>query len=359
MTGDDRRLNPDGAINRSPLDRSSSGHFTERDNKNAPAARQRSGADTEGMIFDARKTLRPPRSLRERMEALMRDVQHEQAAAYPELAEWIDFLDVEGKSPRTLYTYTREVALLLREHPDTAFAGLTAEQINSVLALKPTRSRYITRSIFNVWFEWGIAQDKLDRNPMRKVAKPKHPYRRKKSIFTEGEVARLENLPSPDGPLLRLMFATGIRKAGCRNLRLRDIDLEHGLLVVTEKGSKERPVPLGPLAQAAIADLALTEGLNPDDYLWYSKPGGRRVSRRWPIGDTTFDRWWHRVLADADVRYLNIHQTRHTYGNRLREKGIDLELRKELMGHESIKTTDYYYGRVTFEDAAAAVKSLW
>jgi integrase len=346
-------------VTRPDLDKRPRSLFTKRDNINAPAPLERSGAGTGGIGSHARTTLRPPRSLRERMEDMMRDLRHERAAAYPELRDWIDFLDVSSKSPRTLYAYTREVALLLREHPDTAFFDFTAEQINGVLALKPSRSRYITRSIFNVWFEWGVAQDKLERSPMRKVAKPKHPYRRKKSIFSEGEIALLENLPSPDGPLLTLMFSTGMRKAGCRNLRFRDIDLDRGLVLVTEKGSKERPIPLPPEAVRAVIDLATFEGLNPNDYLWYSKPGGRAVSRRTPTADTTFDRWWRRVLADAGVRYLNIHQTRHTYGNRLREKGIDLELRKELMGHESIKTTDHYYGRVTFEDAAAAVANLW
>jgi len=289
----------------------------------------------------------------------MRDVRHEQAAAYPDLAAWIDFLDIEGKSGLTLYNYTREVALLLRMYPETAFCDFTAEQINQALAKKQDRSRYITRSIFNVWFRWGEAQDKIDRNPMVRVAKPKHPYRRPKDIFSEGEIALLENLPTRDGSLLTLMFTSGMRKAGCRNLRFGDIDLDRGRMVVTEKGAKDRIIPLPPEALKAVASLAIVEGLERSDYLWYSKPGGRGLSRRAPVGDTTFDRWWKRVLEDAGVRYLNIHQTRHTYGQRLREHGIDLELRKELMGHESIKTTDHYYGRVTIEDAADALAKVW
>jgi integrase/recombinase XerC len=293
------------------------------------------------------------------MEAMMRDLRHERAAAYPELRQWIDFLSVEGKSDRTLYNYTREVALLLREHPDTAFPELTADQINATLALKPNRSRYITRSIYNVWFRWGVMQDKLDRNPMDKVAQPKHPKRETKDIYSEAEIALLENLPSPDGALLHIMFACGLRKAGCRNLRLRDIDLSRRRMVVTEKGNKTRIVPFSIETAQAIAELALYEGLNPGDYLWYSKPGGRRVSRRSPIGGTTFNRWWTRVLADAGVRYLNIHQTRHTYARRLRDKGVALETRRILLGHESIKTTEDQYGRETVEDAAAVIDEVW
>lgn len=61
------------------------------------------------------------------------------------------------------------------------------------------------------------------------------------------------------------------------------------------------------------------------------------------------------------MRYLNPHQVRHAYGHRLRELGFDLEERKVLMGHESIRTTEHLYGRVTVEDVAteiAATKGL-
>jgi integrase len=301
--------------------------------------------------------------------ALMRDLRHENSAAYPELAEWIDYLDVEGKSQITLYSYTREIALLLREYPNIPFAGFTPEQVTNVLAMKPARSRYITRSILNGWFNWGMAQDKLDRSPMSKVAKPKQPKRRPKDIFSEGEILSLEALPSPDGPLCMILFSTGIRKAGARNLQRKHIDLARKRMEVTEKGDKTRIIPLPDETCLAIADLDLLEGLNPDDYLWYTRPGGRGIiDRTRPIGGTTFDRWWggdpvrpnlKGVCQLAGVRRLNVHQTRHTYGHRLRELGVSLELRKVLMGHENIKTTDYYYGTITVEDAADAIDRMW
>jgi site-specific recombinase XerC len=329
----------------------------------SPAPLTRPGHGTEGASFDAKTTLQ-----RRRLVALMRDLRHEQAVAFGELADWIAFLDVEGKSPITLYSYTREIALLLREYPTTRFDEFTAEQINAVLTLKPLRSRYITRSILNGWFNWGVEQDKVVRSPMRKVAKPKQPKRRPKDIYTEAEIAALEALPSPDGALCAILFGAGIRKAGARNLQVKDIDLDRKRMEVTEKGNKTRPVPLPAYVCLAIADLFLLEGINPNDYLWYSRPGGRStINRSRPIASTTFDRWWggdptrnmDGVCQRAGVRRLNVHQTRHSYGHRLREKGIDLELRKELMGHENIKTTDHYYGTVTVEDAAAAIEEAW
>ena len=78
------------------------------------------------------------------------------------------------------------------------------------------------------------------------------------------------------------------------------------------------------------------------------------------MSSSTFDRWWGGdprtdatgVLERAGVRYLNPHQTRHTYGHRLREH-YTLEERKLLMGHDKISTTDHYYGTLTIEDVAA------
>lgn len=74
--------------------------------------------------------------------------------------------------------------------------------------------------------------------------------------------------------------------------------------------------------------------------------------RRDPIADTTFENWYRRGIKAAGVRYLNPHQTRHTVGHRLREQGFDIEERQLFMGHESIATTQKYYGRVTIEDVA-------
>ena len=140
----------------------------------------------------------------------------------------------------------------------------------------------------------------------------------------------------------------------------KHIDLNRKRWIITGKGDKTRIVPLPDEACQAVADLDLLEGLNPDDHLWYSQPGGhRRLLRRSPICDTTMDRWWTRTCVKAGVRRLNLHQTRHTYGQRCREKGIELEIRQILMGHESIKTTEHYYGRVTVEDAAAVIAEVW
>jgi integrase len=274
------------------------------------------------------------------------------ARAASDLADWLAYLAVEGKADRTLYSYMRTVAGLLNDQPDLAQADFTASEINAHLALKPTRSRHIVRSILNTWFQWAEDQDRISRNPMvGKVPRMRQPHRRPRDIFSDAEIALLE----AQEPLWTILFGTGLRRGEARHLRRDHVDLNRARLMVHHgKGDKDRIVPIGLHVMQAVVELDLSDQLRPTDYLWYTTRGRRRL-RRDAISDTTFERWYRKGIDAAGVRYLNPHQTRHTYGHRLRELGFDLEERKVLMGHESIRTTERYYGRVTVEDVAAKI----
>jgi len=127
------------------------------------------------------------------------------------------------------------------------------------------------------------------------------------------------------------------------------------LVVYHGKGDKDRIVPLPLQAMQAVNELDLLYGLDADDYVWTVIRAPKNQTSWWrrkPVGDTTFERWYRNALEALGVRYLNPHQTRHTYGQMLREHDYDIEERQVLMGHESIKTTQKYYGRVTVEDVA-------
>ena len=292
------------------------------------------------------------------LDLVLRDLRHMEARAASDLADWLVHLDLEGKADRTLYVYSRQVARLLRAHPTKALGDFTTSDINELLREIPQRSRHIPRSILNRFFDWAFLDERIARSPMDRVPKMRHPKRRPKDIFSEQEVALLEGLPSPDGPLWTILFATGLRRGEARRLKRSHIDLNRERLVVyAGKGDKDRIVPLPPVALAAVSDLDLFEHLDRDDHLWYTTRGRRRF-RRDPMGDTTFENWYKRGISAAGVRYLNPHQTRHTFGHRLRELGFDLEERQLLMGHESSETTTRYYGHLTIEDVARKVARL-
>ena len=293
-------------------------------------------------------------------EALLRDLRHLSARAAGDLADWLVHLDLEGKADRTIYGYSRYIAEMLRAHPDLELGEFTHSHLNELLRRTPKDSRHIVRSVYNGFFAWAYEDERIDRNPVDRVPRMRQPRRRPKDIFSEAEVALLESLPSPDGPLWTLLFSTGLRRGEAIRLKRQHIDLNREQLVVYHgKGDKDRIVGLPLKARAAVADLDLFERLTPTDHLWYSLAGqGRYRRRRDPIGSTTFERWYRRGITAAGVRYLNPHQTRHTYGHWLRDLGFDLEERQKTMGHESSATTERYYGRVTDLEVARKVAGL-
>lgn len=288
----------------------------------------------------------------------IRDLRHMAARAAGDLADWLVHLELEGKADRTIDGYSRAVAPLLRAHPGKAIDEFTHSDINDQLRRVPQRSRYISRSIYNRFFEWADFDERIEKNPMARVPKMREGKRRPKDIFSEPEIALLEGLPYPDGPLWTLLFATGIRRGEARHLQRGHINLKREQLTVYHgKGDKDRIVGLPMKARIAVADLDLIERLNAEDHLWYTRRG-RYVRRRDSVSNSTFDRWYHLGIAATGVRYLNPHQTRHTYGHWLRDQGLDLEERQRSMGHESSSTTEKYYGRVTDLEVAQKVAAL-
>lgn len=282
---------------------------------------------------------------------LLKDVRHESARAAGDLAEWLAFLKVEGKADRTLYEYARKTAPLLRQCPDKAIGEFTAADINLALGRIPDRSRYISRSIYNAFFTWAEDDERIETSPMRRVAKMRQPKRRPKDIYSLIEVAKFVALEPPHGPLLELQFGTGMRRGECTSLRRDSIDTARArLMVYAGKGDKDRIIPLFVPALSAIKRLDEHYSLKRDDYLWALVRKKRYRFRKSAISDSSYGRWWSECVEAAGVRYLNPHQTRHTYGWRLRDAGFDIEERQLLMGHENPETTIRYYGHLTIED---------
>ena len=297
----------------------------------------------------------------------MRDTRHRDALAYPDVVAWLDYLDLDGKSQRTLYAYERATAPLLRANLDTALDEFTTDDVKAQLTRIPQRSRYISRSIYNGLFSWALDEERIAKSPMGRVPKMHAGPRIPKDIFAPEEIAILQALPIPHGPLFAILFGTGIRRAEARHLRRDRIDLNRMRMVVTGKGEKTRIIPFGAEVATAIADLDLYERLAPSDHLWHRKRYAIGDARRRtdPIGDSTFDLWYRDQLRGAGVRIgpdgrvlLNPHQTRHTFQWTMRQGGLDLEDRQALLGHASPETTVRQYGRIDLEDLAARVAAL-
>jgi integrase len=148
-----------------------------------------------------------------------------------------------------------------------------------------------------------------------------------------------------DRALMALLIDAGLRKGEARALQVRRLKLDaREVVIVGGKGDEDRIVPMTARLGRLVEELLFLERLDPQDYLWYSRPGGGRPQRGRRIAETTFVRWWQDCLKEAGVRYRNPHTTRHSFATRWLRRGSRLETLSIVMGHASIRTTFDLYG---------------
>ena len=142
-----------------------------------------------------------------------------------------------------------------------------------------------------------------------------------------------------DHAMLELMYATGMRVSELTGLRLGQVDLREGWVRVFGKGSKERLVPFGPRAGAALGRyLEARTARFPDasDAVFLNRRGG-------PITRGSFARWLAAAARRAGLSgKVTPHQIRHSCATAMLEGGADLRVLSELLGHASVLTTARY-----------------
>jgi len=159
------------------------------------------------------------------------------------------------------------------------------------------------------------------------------------------KVLKMPNLKNIHGirdrAILELMYATGLRVSELTTLKVSDLNLDVGFLRCKGKGSKERIVPVGKVAQRFI-EKYLSEsrgkllGGKVSIYIFLAQ-GGRRLSRQsvWKmIG---------KMVCRAKIKKkVSPHTLRHSFATHLLERGADLRSVQEMLGHSSITTTQIY-----------------
>lgn len=198
---------------------------------------------------------------------------------------------------------------------------------------------------------WAHRREHLDADPGLRLVAPQR-QRRLPSVLRQdqaGEVMRaaasgareLDPVALRDHALLELLYATGIRVAELCGLDVDDVDLDSRLVRVVGKGDKERVVPFGAPAEAAVR-IWLDQGrraLARED----SPPAvwlGARGSRLQPASV-------RRIVRDAvgtvsGAPSVGPHGIRHSVATHLLEGGADLRSVQELLGHATLSTTQLY-----------------
>src|SRR6185369_10950568 len=146
----------------------------------------------------------------------------------------------------------------------------------------PPASRHINRAALSSWFKWGRLTRRIPANPMELVPSIRYTPSRHYDVFTTAEIEALCGLPAPHGHLMTILLWTGLRRQEARFLTGKRLDFNSRKIIVLEgaKGSKDRAVPMLPRVMQAASELVLLEGIDRDDYLWPSFPGGTKTAVR-------------------------------------------------------------------------------
>ncbi len=159
-----------------------------------------------------------------------------------------------------------------------------------------------------------------------------------KSAGTKSESKHAEALAQRDQAMLEVLYAGGLRVSELINVKLEDLKLELGHVLVRGKGDKERLVPLGRAAQETVRNY-LADGrealLNAKvSSMLFVRRGGGRLTRQ---------RVWQMVsAASASGRHASPHMLRHSCATHMVENDADLRTVQTILGHVDISTTQIY-----------------
>jgi len=206
---------------------------------------------------------------------------------------------------------------------------------------------YLQIAALRAFYRFAENEKHLPANVAENLSLPRR-WKRLPKALSDAEITQLlKPLPveTPealrDQAILELAYASGLRLAELRNLRIEQLHLEVGFINVIGKGNKERVVPVGKTARTAI--LLYLEAGRPKLVTPKSPGNVFLTGRGTPFAHSTM--WRHikrRVKLAGIGRNITPHMMRHSFATHLLEHGADLRVIQELLGHASISTTEVY-----------------
>ena len=200
-----------------------------------------------------------------------------------------------------------------------------------------------------VWFRWMTRQNHILHNPASEIDLPRLGRTLPKVILSAQEVEQIMTLCDVEEPiglrdraLLEVLYSTGMRRLEIVRLKLFDLQLDRGLILVNQgKGSKDRYVPIGARA-AAWLEKYIREGRpqlvsEPDDFTVFLTAQGEPFSR-----DHLTFAVRERIEAAKLGKGGACHLFRHTMATLMHENGADIRHIQAILGHEDIRTTQIY-----------------
>lgn len=271
--------------------------------------------------------------------------------------QFLDYLKVvRDASPATQRSYRSDLDDFCRWLPQDqphlpapdSVDRLTVRGYLASLHRRQLTKRTIARHLaaLRTFFRWLVREGHLKTDPTVGLASPRREHRLPRHVSV-AEVAAILEAPAKDKPLglrdravLETLYASGCRVSELTGLDCQDLSLKEGLVRLMGKGRKERIVPVGSKARAALRNwLRVRDALrrsSDSPALFLNYRGSRLTDRS------------VRRLLNAAVQKVAIscsispHGLRHSFATHLLNAGADLRSIQELLGHASLATTQQY-----------------
>jgi site-specific recombinase XerD len=267
------------------------------------------------------------------------------------LEEFAASLRALDRSPATLRAYHGDVkrfATWAGERDIDGPRGVTRRTLREYLADMNMNGDERTsisrrRASLRRYFVWALERGVVDANPAARISAPT-PYSPLPEIVGRDQLDELlegdwgdDAWARRDRAVCEVLYGAGLRVSELCGLDRASLDVRQGLLRVLGKGRKERIVPLHRAGWAAIerwreVRAPVLTDMSPPDALFVNRRGAR-------LGPRDVRRILDKRLA---LGHVYPHALRHTYATHLLEGGADLRVVQELLGHESLTTTQLY-----------------
>ena len=275
------------------------------------------------------------------------------------LSDYRSWLRIERSlSPNTVSSYLNDIAKLRKMYPERDPGELDGEDLSAFISSevehgisKRSQSRTVSslKSFYGFLEIEGRLSGEDGRNPADTIDSPKI-SRHIPTVLSVDEVDRIlssVDLSVPEGhrnrAILEVLYSCGLRVSELVSLRISDLFPEDSFIRVIGKGDKQRLVPIGePAIRAVQLYLSQTRRAfatntkKDEDILFLNRRGGKMsrlmvfliIKRQCEIAGIT--------------KEISPHTFRHSFATHLVENGADLRAVQQMLGHESILTTEIY-----------------
>lgn len=262
---------------------------------------------------------------------------------------FLQYIRIEkGLSDNTLESYRHDLAMYLEYVGNTSILDVQQADVSGFLKflysrkLKPRSAARAFAAVRGL-HRFLILERAREDNPTANIDQPRW-WKPLPNVLVLEEVDRLLAAPDTgtvkglrDRALLEVLYATGLRVSELIGLRLDGVDVAVGFVRCIGKGSKERIVPLGESAAAAVRDYLRVRKIRKPTHYLFLNHRGEKLSR---MG------FW-KILREYGLwagikKRLTPHVLRHSFATHLLERGADLRAVQTMLGHADISTTEIY-----------------